>query len=416
MASIRLAIASDLHYTRIGSADSCRPSTAMSGVAGDPMHALMGQAAPGASALPDRLDLRADYLLCPGDITNKASSDGFNEGWRCLKGLQRALGARHLLAATGNHEVSSRAGERDDQPGNSEQAIDPLATIQRHADYPSTALTDDARWIYWGRGYVLIEEPQVTFLLINSSHFHPTTRANEFERGRISDVAIDRLRNELAAAVDRDRTKAFVALLHHHPIPHQLLDIEQDRIDMRNGAQLIEVLVETGVAWFVVHGHKHQGRLIQAQGGQGSPIVMAAGSFGVFLEGDFATKTRLQFYIVEIELLDQAAQPALRGEVRAVSWTGSGWEVARGRAHGLPDRCGFSIPHIDLGKAVSELRRLLGQSDQPYLRWVEVLELVPDLRFLMPNDARILRTQCAANGVGVTWDEGLWFPSEVSLC
>lgn len=182
-ARLRLAVLSDLHYDQSTDAQHFRPSTARNGVAGDPMEALLELAkrAPPNGEIESKLT--ADYLLCAGDITNKANANGFTEGWKKLKELQAALGATHLLATTGNHEVSSRAGDKDNQGGNSEQALDPLATIQQHKDYPCTAFSDDnMRWVYWGRGYQIVEEPNALFLLINSSHFHPTTRQNEFDR------------------------------------------------------------------------------------------------------------------------------------------------------------------------------------------------------------------------------------------
>jgi predicted MPP superfamily phosphohydrolase len=413
MATIRLAIAADLHYSPAQAPQPSRPAAAFTGAAGDPMHALLQRL--GRENASGGSELKADYLLCAGDITNKASPEGFDEGWARLKDLQVALDARHLLAVTGNHEVNSRAGEVDDQPGNSEQALDPLAIIQKHPDYPCTAFDDTQRWVYWGRGYQVINEPQAVFLLLNSSHFHPTTRANEFERGRVSDIALAMLRTDLKVLVEANKSKVFIALMHHHPIPHQPLDMPQDRINMHNGPQLMELLQETGVTWLVIHGHKHQGRLILAQGGLGSPVVFAAGSFGAILDGDAATLTKLQFYILEIDLVDQSVQPKARAHVRALYWSGSSWEWTKAYRDGVPDRCGYSVPSQDLEALVDELySELNGEDSVPFLSWDEVLERKPKLRYLMPADARILRKIMESKGVKSTWPDNLSFPSEVA--
>lgn len=168
MATIRLAVASDLHYKlSTGSAEPARPATAVTGIAGDPMHALLEMI---KRENRGGTRLTADYLLCPGDIADRASPPGFDRGWYQLKELRAALGAAHLLAATGNHEVDSRPDKLADIPGNSEHAIDPLATIQKHTDYPCSCMTEEQRWIYWGRGYYLVEEPNAIFLVVNSSH------------------------------------------------------------------------------------------------------------------------------------------------------------------------------------------------------------------------------------------------------
>ncbi|MGF6998828.1 metallophosphoesterase family protein [Paraburkholderia sp. GAS32] len=408
---IRVAVLSDLHYDRPLGTQPSRPSIARNGPAGDPMQALLNKIAQSQGDT----QLRADYLLCGGDITNKANPEGFLEGWRKLKELQNALGARHLLAVTGNHEVNSRAGEKDDEAGNSERALDPLAVIQRHADYPSTTFADgDQRWVYWGRGFLFIEEQDILFLLVNSSHFHPTTRQNEFERGRVGDVALQLLRQELKPRVEANRSRAFIALMHHHPIPYEPLDMAEDRINMYNGSQLMESLQETGVSWLVIHGHKHFPRLIPSQGGMGSPFVFAVGSFGAFLDGDLALKTQLQFYIAEIELQDQTLRPKAKGHVRAMSWSGSTWAYNNVETGGLPDRCGYQVPGFDLENVIDKLAQILAADTRPYLSWDETLQCVPELRYTQPTDARFLRRILESRGIGATWPDGEWFPTEVS--
>lgn len=145
MTSIRLAIASDLHYAEPSGSNPSRPATAQAGDPGDPMRALLALVNQDAASGEAR-QFRADYLVCPGDVTNQASSAGFEAGWTELKALRTALGAAHLLATTGNHEVHSRANEKHNQIGMSTESLDPLAAIQRHADYPCTCLSDVDRW------------------------------------------------------------------------------------------------------------------------------------------------------------------------------------------------------------------------------------------------------------------------------
>lgn len=412
---LRLAVISDLHYDQkdADTTEPCRPSAAMNGRAGDPMEALLNL----LSAQGDSKDaLTADYILCGGDITNRASTNGFNAGWNKLKELKELLGAKHILAVTGNHEVNSRAGDTDNQIGNSDRALDPLAVIQKHPDYPSSTFSNDSeRWVYWGRGFHIIEEPSALFLLINSSHFHPTTRPNEFERGRVSDVAIQLLQSSLKDFVDKDKTRAFVALMHHHPIPHQPLGLVESRDDMYNGPQLIEVLQGTGVTWLVIHGHKHHSRLIDAQGGMGSPIVFSAGSFGAHLDGELAVQTKLQFYILEVDRIDQTVQPAASGHVRALSWSGSDWRYNNSRSNGIPDRCGYKIPTPNLEVIAADLVKVMRADSSPFLNWEEVIEKVTDLRYLQPTQLNFLPSALKAKGISCTWDEGEWRPKDLSF-
>jgi predicted MPP superfamily phosphohydrolase len=415
MKTIRLAIISDLHYRKHEGGDGsnpCRPATATNGVMADPMSGLLRLLEEDSYSLKREDGTVADYLLCPGDISDKAAPDAFDEGWNKLKELQLALAAKHLISATGNHEVYSRPDDQFDIPGNVEKSVDPLSTLQKHLDYPSTMLTgNDRRWVYWGRGYEFIEAPDAQFLLINSSHFHPTTRALEFERGRVGDVGLKSLREEIAISVKRDEQRLRVVLLHHHPIPHQDLDVDLGKIPMDNGAKLMEVLSESRVAWLVVHGHKHHPRLVRGQG-SGGTVVFAAGSFGALLTGTLATKTRPQFYLVDAAVVDQRSQPEAIGTVRAFSWTGSDWEPAVRRAHGLPDGCGYQIPQVSLSTVSCSVKAAL--NDVPFLRWDEVIQKVPELTHLLPEEIMYLKDALQVAGVNATWPIEKWFPTEVA--
>jgi hypothetical protein len=377
------------------------------------MHALLALVNQEAAAGTAR-QFEADYLICPGDVTNQASAAGFEAGWEQLKALKTALGAQHLLATTGNHEVHSRATEKDDLIGLSTQSLDPLAVIQRHPDYPCTCLSDADRWVYWGRGYQIVEQPNILFLIINSSHFHPTTRANEFERGRISEIALQSLRADLAKRVAADKARVFVAVMHHHPIPHQAGTTPEENIEMHNGSQLIQLLEQTNVAWLVIHGHKHAGRLIIAQGDNNPPMVFAAASFGAMLDGVLATQTHLQFYILHLEVCDQSVEPTARGQLRAWHWTGTSWETARKYGHGLPDRCGYQRPPFKPQPVLDSLAGTLAAESRPFLKWEEAVEKHRELGYLLPGQVRFMRDMMATKEIKNVWEADAWFPQEVA--
>lgn len=412
MKTIRLAIASDLHYVEPTGVNPSRPATAKAGATGDPMQALLELVKQQAN-VADR-QLAAEYLICPGDVTNQASAIGFDAGWSQLKSLKDALGAQHLLATTGNHEVHSRSSDKDNQVGLSTHSLDPLAVIQRHPDYPCTCLTNEERWVYWGRGYQIVEQPSVLFLVINTSHFHPTTRANEFERGRISDIALQALKQDLAIRVAANKVRAFVAVMHHHPIPHQASMAPEENIEMQNGSQLIQLLESTNVAWLVIHGHKHEGRIISAQGANNPPVVFAAASFGAMLDGVLATQTHQQFYILELEVCDQSIEPTAQATLRAWHWTGTSWEPAQKHTHGLPDGCGYQIPPFNLQPVLDSLVETLTVEQRPFLKWAEVVEKHPELRRLLPGRVRAMRDVMAAKKIKVVWSPDDWFPQEVA--
>ena len=417
MPTIRLAIISDLHFRRHAREQTYRPAAATQGKPTDPVEGLLALIEKEGTKLGFDDDRIADYLLCPGDIGDMADAGAFNEGWVRLKALQQALGAKHLIASTGNHEVISRSKPVDDLSGNVEAEVDPLAAMQAQADYPSDLLDPDIRrWVYWGRGYEIIEQDEMLLLLLNSSHFHPTTRENEYERGRIGEVSLSVLREELMDRVKYNENRVFVMLLHHHPIAHESLDVKLGKIPMSNGANLMQVLAQTGVAWLVIHGHKHFPRLIYSSDeGAGRSVVFAAGSGGAELTGDVADKTRLQFYIVEATVLNQQVMPKAEGRVRAYSWIDRGWQPSCKRKEGLPDRCGYRVPEMDFGVLGAEVHAALQGSGQKYMRWAELASVVPLLANVLPKDAPTLKRVLVSKGVNSTWEEDDYFPKEFSL-
>ena len=183
---------------------------------------------------------------------------------------------------------------------------------------------------------------------------------------------------------------------------------------MKNGSQLIQLLESTNVAWLVIHGHKHEGRIISAQGDNNPPMVFAAASFGAMLDGVLATQTHQQFYILELEICDQSFEPTAKAHVLAWHWTGTSWERARKYTHGLPDGCGFQVPPVNIQPVLDSLVAKLAVEEKPYLNWEEAVEKQPELGYLLPGKVKFLREMMAAKGIRTVWDTEFWYPQEVA--
>src|SRR6185436_4469349 len=61
-------------------------------------------------------ELQADFLLCPGDITNKVDIQGFITGWEFINQIAEAFDIKkeNLIATLGNHDADSRYKISDD--------------------------------------------------------------------------------------------------------------------------------------------------------------------------------------------------------------------------------------------------------------------------------------------------------------
>ena len=107
---LRIAIMSDLHAAPKGGDAASGEVKLFSDDAGS---ANTAHPMKGLHALIKSNGLRADFVLCPGDMTNKASSTALNYVWAGLHEVRDLMCAKSVLATVGNHDVDSR-GHADD--------------------------------------------------------------------------------------------------------------------------------------------------------------------------------------------------------------------------------------------------------------------------------------------------------------
>ena len=403
---IRIAVITDLHYVEDLSVSPAKYRPQMStGQTFDPMEKLQ--------ELIVSAGLQADLLLCPGDITNHAEHNAFLVGWKNLKDLRDKLGARELIAVTGNHEVQSRPIPAGQTVGLSDETIDPVGKLQSVEDYPAAFnLTPDKRWIYWGKGYEIIELDNVVIVMINTCHFHSTMQPLEYERGKISDIVLESFKSKIDQIAESKKFR--IVLMHHHPISQVDAD-GHGQINMYNGSRLTEILNESCDDWLIIHGHKHNPRLIRAQGTNGQPIVFSAGSFGAALSGILATKTKNQFYILNLEAIENSnGTSEMRGNLEAYFWSATEWRLAVEYEHGIPNGCGFTN-NVDINSVAADIVSMLGANPGSFVKWPEIVATFPILSHLMPDEITRLRKILKRQNVTSGGDDRHWFPGELSL-
>lgn len=403
-ATLRVAVLSDLHYTQVEKG-SCLPQAAAAGGL-DLMDELIKK-------FERQQHPSADLLVCPGDITDRANPQAFAAGWSQIKRLGNALGVKRIVAATGNHEVQSRSDNPPVAAGNAEYSIDPLEFLVNESGYPTVFPRPHQKWVYWGRGYEILHTDDSVIVLVNSCHYHVTLQNNEFERGRISDAALEELKHDLGQlAADRPFR---IVVLHHPPLLHEEPGLELGRTPMHNGPALLKVLQDTGLDWIVIHGHKHYHRLVRADGDVYQPFVFGAASFGAMLRGDMASRTRNQFYIVTLETENDPLDVVrLSGSIQALHWSNSTWEETNSASLGLPNGCGFTWDSIEPASLAAQIRVLLQSSDGQYLEWSEVVSSLPKLRFLMPGQMNALKEQMRRAKI-IFFDDDRLFPRQISI-
>jgi 3',5'-cyclic AMP phosphodiesterase CpdA len=377
---LRIAVISDLHVFSGSSNTGDCPSTI--GTA-DPQDAPERHPFRGLAQLIEREGITADLLICPGDLSDKAEPSALIYAWNKLHELKDQLGAKRLMATTGNHDVDSRNQFNDHDPKGNLQSLVPM--------FPGIeeALCDR----YWSRNFAIIEEQDVRIVLLNSTAFHGygTSAQPEYNHGRISARTVSALRQALVNG--EGRINIFVC--HHHPVTHNPVE-EADYSEMIGGDRLVEMLDSGDFgSWLLIHGHKHYPRLAYAAGGASSPVIFSAGSFSAFLYQKIASRTRNQFYILEIPLDElDALELDIAGTLTAWDWINMvGWQPAGPRS-GLPHKVGFGWR--ESARTIANLIATYLSTTSAVVTGEELLTAIPKLRFLRPEEidqvVRRLRT------------------------
>ncbi len=284
-------------------------------------------------------------------------------GWAAVKEISAALGATLIATTLGNHDVDSRKKHHPN-----------AFHMSRHVarDYP---LADDSqRSEFWNDGFTIIDHPAVRIVVINSvAEHHSVAQA---ERGSVTPELLSNLDRRLRGLPSR---QPQVALVHHHPIPHEDSGLGSEDL-MVNGSLLLDRLGEHGVR-VVVHGHKHHPRLRYYDAAGQQMVIFAAGSFAA-ISARFFDAGNL-FHIVELEA-HAALNTTQAGRIKSWAYShGKGWGPAHPRLHGIPSDTGFGCL-LDPSALAADIARLSLAGPTTVLMWADVTQSLPDLSYVTP--------------------------------
>lgn len=385
---IRLAILSDLHAVEATNESSSWL------VLGRPDNLPRQHPITGLHELIKREALTADYLICCGDLGDKAVPSALQYAWKSLHEIKSALKAPQLIAAPGNHDLDSRHKHNDFDAKGSLQGLVPPFPLQ------DTTKND----FFWANNFVLLDQADSRFLILNTAAYHGTESVDskpEYLHGRVARRTVERIRSELEGSAKKP---VNVLVCHHHPHRHD--DIEDDDYSVMKGGEHLLGLLESGRygRWLVVHGHKHHPRVCYGAGGSAAPIVFSCGSFSAKLFADQQVRGRNQFYMIDLPFRDYArCQVDLGGQFTAWNWSqGEGWCPAS-REPGLPHRGGFGY-RKDIQYLARDVVAAIQKLGLPLVSWSEILRITPELRFLLPRDlAFLIENMQRDHGLKVTF-------------
>lgn len=245
-----------------------------------------------------RENIKVDYLIIAGDISNEATYDEFSLGsaiiWDIAKALK--LTKSKVLLVPGNHDVDWKVLE--------------LANPENEDDYNfrKTQRYDTFKngFNYNRKLLDLFIEPFFTsweyedlFVVGFNSAWHDENN-EKVHHGLITDNIITQFEKHLHDLDIDSKIKLFIT--HHHLYPYSdPISHEADFSIMTNSENLLKALARNKFD-MVVHGHKHIPRILTQEIDSIHPIsLLCAGSFSVILDQRFNGSILNMFHVINFE-------------------------------------------------------------------------------------------------------------------
>ena len=144
---MKLAVLSDLHAVPT-------KENQVSWLCGDtPRRPAKGHPVSSLIELIRERSLAVDYVIVPGDISDKCNRPGFPIAWDAIKEIARQLNARKVFATTGNHDIDSRQLH-------GKQPFDVVRNMLGDS-YPFEGPEQSS---FWSKHFALIHEPPLRYL------------------------------------------------------------------------------------------------------------------------------------------------------------------------------------------------------------------------------------------------------------
>lgn len=371
--SIKVAIISDLHcsYQQDVSTDHLDTYLFSNALIGDenrkhPIRELIDKI--------KEEQLSCDYVLCPGDITNKLDVQGLITGFEDLKLIASKLKAKQLICTPGNHDVVFDVQKCD----KFKERNEPVKFLNKE-EYPTQ--NEELNNQFWDKHYCIYSDESVLFLCIDS-----TVNLTE-KNNSISDKLIGDIEKDLNKCVGN---KIRIAMTHYHPIRYTNPNYKKypDKDSLENGEKMLEKLNEMGFDLFI-HGHKHIPRIQRNNNG----YIFCAGGFSA--KGNIIdTEYHNSFHIMELNLENGMTKGLVRTWWYSLC---SGWVTTDAGKYDFPSFTGFGATK-NIDQIISEIESLFDKGETS-CDFESVTMAVPDIKYLLPSEQDILENRLKNKGI-----------------
>lgn len=333
--------------------------------------------------------LKADILICAGDITTYANTTALEAGWKFLDLTAKKLEANLFCAATGNHDVDSRS-KKDLSSNFVRDAASFTGLVERlkllRPTYPaifydhhaSAANYREFRKSYFGENFVLLEKHENYRLMIFNSCSEHGHDVNEFGRGTTPASTLECVKQ----TIRETNGQRINILVVHHPLTPQSSDGDLYSYQA-GGDQLLRELEGLSDDWLIINGHKHVGEIKSgpSESGVGMTLFSAASFSGTSGAGSEAAAN--QFYLIDLE---RSSAGQLLGSFRTWNWNlGTKWTRARQVSEaGIYDGCGFGS-RLSPAQIADVIQQLFSSGIE---QWTDMCASDARLRYVMPQSMR----------------------------
>lgn len=334
--------------------------------------------------------ITADYLVLPGDVSNRAKPEEFALASEVVLEIAEALEvpAHKVIYVPGNHDVDWEVMKLGHDPtgfrkGQRYEPMNGESWVFHEVIGRSTGSLIQAP-------YFAIWDYHDLLVVGYNSSFHDDPNVS-VHHGLIANESLTRLEEELEAreaGATKAKKKLRIFLVHHHPVQYSdPIPNEPDFSAMTNAGNLLKILRRKHFD-LVIHGHKHSPRFETHIVDSGFPLaILSAGSFSSILDTRWSGYVNNQFHIIEVEGRDDVTD-CIYGEVN--SWTylcGRGWLESQPN-NGIPHISPFGT-YLLPASLKAALEPLLKKrfKDSDYAEWRDIVKALPHLRHLQPERA-----------------------------
>jgi predicted phosphodiesterase len=389
MPSFRILVVSDLHM-HLGKPGDAKAPSYLS--ARPEYRSPKSNPIEGILPLFEKDKTEIDWLVCGGDIGDKADAVAAATAWQQLESVKRRLHIRKLIGTVGNHDVDSRREAEHQQPDQGLKHFQP--------GFPVSSTTQSER--YWARDYLVTKDrtANATLALVNTCGLHGVAVKDgtdpEHNRGYVTQDVLDGLAQELPNKLSRFN----VLVMHHHIRQHPW--VPDDTTHAVNGPALLEVLKSTNTHWLVIHGHQHMPDLSYGDASPFAPVVLSAGSLSATALYPVKGRTpRNQLYLIDFDTAGAAPQ---RARVYAWNWSPSvGW-IQAGVDSGLPRLTGFG-QRGGLPQLLNSVIAAIDAAPAARRTWEELVAQVAEVQYLLRQDLDELIRLLRQEGIAVYFDQ-----------